>query len=161
MSSAWIAVACAAHVRRGRQGGFMQVCHGKAAPLRRIQPGDAVAYYSPTIALGGKAPCRSFTAAGIVAEGEPYVVDRGAGFKPWRRHVRWCNTQETPITPLLDRLAFTLDKKNWGYQFRFGLIRIEQADFELILAAMTTSPFAGATTRTISAPSSIKARTLM
>jgi hypothetical protein len=26
----------------------MQVCHGKAAPLRRVQPGDRVVYYSPT-----------------------------------------------------------------------------------------------------------------
>jgi len=82
MSATWIAVACTEHVRRGRQGGFMQVCHGKAAQLRRIQPGDAVAYYSPTIALGGKALSRSFTAAGIVAEGEPYVVDMGADFRP-------------------------------------------------------------------------------
>jgi hypothetical protein len=33
----WIAVASADHVGRGRAPGFMQVCHGKAAPLRRIQ----------------------------------------------------------------------------------------------------------------------------
>jgi hypothetical protein len=138
MSAAWIAVACAEHVRRGRQGGFMQVCHGKAAPLRRIQPGDAVAYYSPTIALGDKAPCRSFTAAGIVTEREPYVVDMGAGFRPWRRDVRWFDLHETPIAPLLDRLAFTAGRRNWGYQLRFGLISVERADFEIILAAMTS-----------------------
>jgi hypothetical protein len=139
MSAAWIAVACAEHVRRGREGGFMQVCHGKGAPLRRLRPGDAIAYYSPTIALGGKAPCRSFTAAGIVAEGEPYVFDMGAGFQPWRRDVRWRPTHEAPIAPLLDRLAFTAGKTNWGYQLRFGLIAVERVDFELILAAMTHS----------------------
>jgi hypothetical protein len=33
----WIAVASAGHVRRGRAAGFMQVRHGKTAPLRRIQ----------------------------------------------------------------------------------------------------------------------------
>lgn len=32
----WIAVASAEHVRSGRAQGFMQVCHGKAAPLRRL-----------------------------------------------------------------------------------------------------------------------------
>jgi hypothetical protein len=31
----WIAVASAEHAQRGRSEGFMQVCHGKAAPLRR------------------------------------------------------------------------------------------------------------------------------
>jgi hypothetical protein len=140
MSAAWIAVACAEHVRRGREGGFMQVCHGKAAPLRRLRPGDAIAYYSPTIALGGKAPCRSFTAAGMVAEGEPYGFDMGAGFQPWRRDVRWCATHEAPIAPLLDRLALTAGRTNWGYPLRFGLIAVERADFDFIMEAMTTVP---------------------
>jgi hypothetical protein len=36
----WLTVARAEHVRRGQAEGFMQVCHGKAAPLKRIQPGD-------------------------------------------------------------------------------------------------------------------------
>ena len=46
----WIAVASADHARRGRDEmvpGFMQVGHGKLAPLKRVQPGDCVAYYSP------------------------------------------------------------------------------------------------------------------
>ena len=37
MTKYWIAVASAEHVRRGNQGGFMQVNHGKAAPLRTAQ----------------------------------------------------------------------------------------------------------------------------
>lgn len=43
----------------------MQVSHGKVAPLRRIQPGDAVVYYSPTESLGDKGKLRAFTAIGI------------------------------------------------------------------------------------------------
>ena len=42
MSRNWLAVASANHVRKGRAEGFMQVCHGKLAPLRRIKPGDHV-----------------------------------------------------------------------------------------------------------------------
>lgn len=71
MGSNWIAVACAAHVRRGRSEGFMQVCHGKAAPLRRIRPGDGVVYYSPTTALGGGEPLQAFTAIGRARQGDP------------------------------------------------------------------------------------------
>ncbi|CNI55989.1 Uncharacterised protein [Yersinia massiliensis] len=52
MSNNWIAVASAEHVRIGRVGGFMQVCHGKATPLRRVKPGDRIAYYSPTLKFG-------------------------------------------------------------------------------------------------------------
>ena len=47
MSRNWLAVASAEHVQIGRSAGFMQVCHGKASPLRRIQPGDRIVYYSP------------------------------------------------------------------------------------------------------------------
>jgi hypothetical protein len=65
MSRNWVAVASAEHVRIGRSNGFMQVSHGKAAPLRRIHPGDGVVYYSPTNALGGKDKLQSFTAIGI------------------------------------------------------------------------------------------------
>ena len=35
----WIAVASAEHVALGRKQGFMQVCHGKAPPLRRLRAG--------------------------------------------------------------------------------------------------------------------------
>jgi hypothetical protein len=82
MSGHWIAVASAEHVRRGKREGFMQVSHGKAAPLKRIRPGDRVVYYSPTITLGGKDRLQAFTAIGAVKEGEPYVFDMGNGFKP-------------------------------------------------------------------------------
>ena len=51
MSRNWVAVASAEHVRIGRSQGFMQVSHGKAAPLKRIHPGDGVVYYSPTDGL--------------------------------------------------------------------------------------------------------------
>ena len=77
MTGHWIAVASAEHVRRGRREGFMQVSHGKAAPLKRIKPGDRVVYYSPTVTLGGKDKLQAFTAIGTVKEGEPYVFDMG------------------------------------------------------------------------------------
>ncbi len=67
----WIAVASADHVGRGRNEGFMQVNHGKAAPLKRIAPGSRVAYYSPTITHGGKVRLQAFTAIGVVKPGEP------------------------------------------------------------------------------------------
>lgn len=57
----WIAVACAQHARRGCAtpgAGYMQVCHGKVAPLQRIRPGDRVAYYAPTVTMGARTGCR-------------------------------------------------------------------------------------------------------
>ncbi len=136
MRAAWIAVACAEHVRRGREGGFMQVCHGKAAPLRRLRPGDGVVYYSPTLAMGDKRPYRAFTATGHVAKGEPFVFDMGGGFQPWRRPVCWSTGQEVSIAPLLPRLSLTAGRKHWGQALRFGLLEITAADFAVIGEAM-------------------------
>ncbi|HYD64077.1 EVE domain-containing protein [Azospirillum sp.] len=139
MAGAWIAVASAEHVRRGRAGGFMQVCHGKAAPLRRIRPGDRVAYYSPTEVFRGPGRLQAFTAVGTAHGGEPYQVDMGGGFHPFRRDVTWLDAAgEAPIQPLLGTLGFTAGVRNWGYQLRFGLFAVDPADLDLIAEAMGT-----------------------
>ena len=132
----WIAVASAEHVRNGYAQGFMQVCHGKGTPLRRLKPNDWVVYYSPTVTFGGKDKLQSFTAIGQVKEKEPYQVDMGNGFCPFRRDVRWFESQEVAITLLLNQLDFTKNKKNWGYQFRFGLMEISEHDMQQISIAM-------------------------
>ena len=65
----WIAIASAEHARLGREHqplGFMQVGHGKGAPLWRIAPGDRVAYYAPATVFGGKDKLQSFVSIGIV-----------------------------------------------------------------------------------------------
>ncbi|KAK9352974.1 EVE domain-containing protein [Lipomyces doorenjongii] len=136
MPSAWLAVACAKHVRRAKVDGIIQVSHGKAAPLRRIRPGDGIVYYSPTIQLGERTPYRHLTAIGTVADGEPYRFDMVDGFRPWRCNVVWMNSTEIPITPLLPSLSFSSGRKNWGLALRRGLVRIEERDFMLIREAM-------------------------
>ena len=136
MDGFWIAVASAEHVRRGRQGSFMQVCHGKTAPLRRVRPGDGVVCYSPTTMFGGKDRLQAFTAFGTVREGGPYVAEMGSGFRPWRRDVDWQPARDAPIRPMLDALSFTAGRPNWGVSLRLGLLPITESDFCRIGAAM-------------------------
>lgn len=136
MSTNWLAVASADHVRLGREGGFMQVCHGTSAPLRRTRPGDGLVYYSPSTQFRGKDGLRTFTAIGIVASGDPYEADMGGDFHPFRRDVDWADAQEAPIRPLLDRLELTAGKPGWGYQLRFGLLALSAHDFRLIAETM-------------------------
>lgn len=136
--AAWIAVASAEHVRRGRAEGFMQVCHGKAGPLRRIRAGDRVAYYSPATVIRGADRLQAFTAIGTVRDGDPYQAERDGGFCPFRRDVDWRAGREVPIQLLLDRLHFTAGIRNWGYQLRFGLFGVDDHDIGLIAEAMET-----------------------
>jgi hypothetical protein len=136
----WIAVASAAHARRGCEPsdgpGYMQVCHGKAAPLRRIRGGDRMAYYSPTVTMGGKDKLQRFVSVGIVLPGEPYVFDMGGGFVPFRKDVHYVDSIEASILPLIPRFEFVDSPARWGYKFRFGLFEISDNDMRLIAQAM-------------------------
>jgi hypothetical protein len=137
MSRNWVAAASAEHVRLGRSKGFMQVCHGKAGPLKRIQPGDGMVYYSPTNVFRGNDGLQSFTAIGVVRDGSAYQADMGGGFSPFRRDVDWRAAEEVPIKPLIGRLQFTTAKRNWGFQLRFGLFEISAHDIAMIAEAMS------------------------
>lgn len=137
--TAWLAVASAEHVRIGRKEGFMQVSHGKSAPLKRIRPGDGIVYYAPSTVHGVKDGLRSFIAIGAVREGDIYEGHMGGGFTPARRDVDWWPAEETPIKPLLGLLDLTAGKINWGYQLRFGLAKLSEHDFRLIGEAMGAS----------------------
>lgn len=131
----WTAVASADHARRGREG-FMQVNHGKSAPLQRISPGDGVTYYAPTETFRGKDKLQAFVLIGHVAEGDIYQGNMEEGFTAWRRDVNYAPSEEAPIRSMLDDLEFTRGRTNWGYRFRFGLFEISAHDFGLIAQAM-------------------------
>ena len=134
--SNWVAVASAEHVAIGRASGFMQVGHGKGAPLKRLQAGDRIAYYSPVSRLGDKAARQAFTAIGSVRDERIYQGRMPDGFEPFRRDVDWCEAREAPIRPLLDALSITQGKPNWGYALRFGLLKVTADDMALIARAM-------------------------
>ena len=144
MTRNWLAVASAEHVEIGPSGGFMEVSHGKASPLRRIQPGDRIVYYSPnrhytpSHALRGKDQLQAFTAIGTVKPGAPYQADMGFGLRPYRRDVAWHEAEPMPLAALKDALAFTRDS-NWGYRLRQGVVEISDADMTAIADAMFTA----------------------
>ncbi|GKS11802.1 hypothetical protein YDYSY3_28020 [Paenibacillus chitinolyticus] len=132
----WIGVVSASHVQRGVQGGFAQMCHGKSAPLRRMQPGDWLVYYSPRTEMGGGEPLQAFTAIGRVADDRVYEYAMSATFVPFRRNIEYVPCREARIVDLLDRLYITRGKRNWGYPFRTGHFEIDREDFLTIAEAM-------------------------
>lgn len=132
----WIGVASRDHVQRGVAGGFCQLCHGKDRPLRRMAPGDWLIYYSPRERFEVPVPCQRFTAIGEVLGEQVYTFEMAPGFVPFRRDIRFLPAEEVAIQPMLDRLAFIIDRNKWGYVFRFGHLQIPEADFDLIANAM-------------------------
>lgn len=114
--------------------------------------------------MGGKDKLQSFVSIGVVQAGEPYAYRdagppqgamapsegsaahavasvgarpcMGGGFVPYRRDVRYVSAQEAPIAALLEHFEFVEDRERWGYQFRFGLFKVSDADMRLIAGAM-------------------------
>jgi hypothetical protein len=132
----WIGVVSRQHVLRGVAGGFAQVCHGKAGPLRSMREGDWLIYYAPAEKMGGPVPCRRFTALGRVRAGEPYPFDKGNGFVPYRRDIDYLPVREADIRPLIPTLAFIPNKASWGFPFRRGCFAVSRDDFAQIAATM-------------------------
>ena len=132
----WLGVVAQDHVARGVAGGFAQVCHGKAAPLRRMAMGDGFVYYSPATSMRDGLPLQAFTPIGQVRGDELYSVAMTPDFTPSRRNIRWMTAQAASIRPLLARLSFITDQQHWGYVLRRGHLEISIDDFRAIAAAM-------------------------
>src|SRR5437868_4803180 len=132
----WIGVVSRSYVRIGVKGGFIQLSHGKKAPLQKFRAGDGLVMYSPRTAYPDGEPLQSFTAMGTIVSGEVYQVEMTPDFKPYRVHVQFSRCKEAPIKPLIERLSFIKSKTHWGAAFRFGHLKIPANDFALIAEAM-------------------------
>ena len=132
----WVIVASKDHVQNGVRWGIAQANHGKAAPLKRMQVGDGVLYYSPKVEFGGDEKLQAFTAIGEVTGESVYPFEMGGGFVPYRRDVKYKECLEVPIQSLIPVLTFIKDKTSWGFMFRFGFFEIPKVDFDLIASQM-------------------------
>ncbi|KFF07616.1 EVE domain-containing protein [Chryseobacterium luteum] len=132
----WIATVSKEHTLRGVAGGFMQVCQGKQAPLKRMKKGDYLIVYSSKITMEGNEKCQAFTAIGQVIDDHVYQYEMTDNFKPYRRNIKFMESVESSIIPLINDLEFIPDKKSWGYPFRYGFFEIKENDFNLIISKM-------------------------
>ena len=132
----WIIVASKDHVKNGIAEGIAQACHGKTSPLRRMKKGDYILYYSGKMILGKDEKCQEFTAIGQVKDDEVYQFQMTPDFCPSRRNIEFFSHQDLSILPLINDLGFIQNKKSWGYPFRFGILEINENDFQLISSKM-------------------------
>ncbi|RBH51180.1 EVE domain-containing protein, partial [Pseudomonas sp. MWU13-2860] len=105
-------------VRRCLAGCFAQLCHGKAAPLRRMAAGDGLIYYSPVLSLEGREPCQRFTAVCLVADSRVYPFRVSVDFEPYRHDIAFWPAEDPAIRPLLGQLSFIAVPVRWGYALR-------------------------------------------
>lgn len=140
----YIGVACKEHVARGVEQGVCQFCHGKAAPVKRLNKDDYIIYYSSKISMVDidAKPYQKFTAIGRITDSEPYKFDMGDGFIPYRRNVHYFKTEKNTepehvsIQSIISILPFIKNKTAWGYVFRYGFLEIDRESFGIIAMKM-------------------------
>lgn len=136
MTRYWVGVASLDHVRAAVDGGFCQLNHGKAVPLKRIARGDRILYYSPREVMKAGKPIKAFTAIGNIIDDEPYQAIQSERFKPFRRQVNYFKAKNAEIHPLLDTLSFSRGGRAWGQVLRRGFFEVEEDDYDVIAEAM-------------------------
>jgi hypothetical protein len=139
MTTFWIGVAAGKHVAVGRTEGFAMFAHGDHAAAKRLETGDWVAYYAPREGIKEGTELHAFTAIGRVLTGEAEQREMAAGRTGWMRPMKWLDSRDAGIYPLLDRLSFIRDRQHWGMAFRKSLFKIPEPDFRLIADAMGVS----------------------
>jgi hypothetical protein len=128
----WIVVASRDHVQRGVEGGFAQANHGKSAALKQMRKGDWIIYYSSKEVYGKETKCQRFTAIGEITDELLYQGNMENGFYPFRRNVNFLPCAEVSILPLIADLTFIKDQVHWVALLKYGVVEIQEQDFQLI-----------------------------
>lgn len=133
----WIGVAHRKQALAAKAGGFVALSHGREAAVRKLSPGDRVAYYAPKTDFEG-APVQAFVAlANVTGEIVEERTLPGTEFRPFVRAASFEEVTELPVRPLLEHLSFIRSPRHWGMAFRRSQFEVPEADFRLIAEGMT------------------------
>ena len=126
----WIAVISLAHAQIAAKSNFLQVCHGKKAPLRATNAGDEVFIYCPKREICVSQSLKLIAFRGIFDDNHIYQVEQAPGFKPFRKDVTF-DRDFQPIG-IKDIVGLELTScPNWGMLARRGFFEISPHDAHL------------------------------
>ena len=137
MSKNWIAVASAEHVRLGRSNGFMQVSHGKSAPLRRIERPSRILFADRRVPRQRQAAilhgnrCRE--------RGRSISSRHGRRILPVPSGCHLANGRGDTDSDASRAAGVHERQQELGYQLRSGLAEISELDMLRIARAMGAS----------------------
>ncbi|MCC7476984.1 EVE domain-containing protein [bacterium] len=134
----WLLVAPLEQVRALQRAGICQAGNGGAELLRSMRGGDWLVYYSGYEGAQSRQPCRLFSAAGRVGDGEAGRWQLPDGRLVERRRVEYFEpAQMADILPLLPQLSLTAaTSRRWGAVLSSPVMEISASDMALIVQAM-------------------------
>jgi len=127
MKKHWLAVVSLEHAQVAFKSGFLQVCHGRAEPLRRAAVDDDVFVYCPKTAMENGKSLMSVHFRGRFASERLYNVEMFPGFAPWRRDVAFDASFKPIDIRRIAGLRLTAEP-SWGLALRRGFIELRADD---------------------------------
>jgi hypothetical protein len=128
----WLAVVSLDHAKIGFEARFLQVCHGRAAPLRRAAVDDEVFVYCPRTAYRNGKSLMSVQFHGRFANEKIYQVETVDAFAPFRRDVDFSASFRPIDIRRISDLELTANP-SWGVALRRGFLELVSADAARIL----------------------------
>lgn len=123
----WLAIISLEHANIAASSGFLQVCHGKAVPLRRTSAGDEFFIYSPKMGMSSGESIMAITYRGTFDDDHVYQVEQAPGFTPFRKDVTFDQGfRRVPIRAIVG-MELTANP-NWGLIIRRGFVELSAAD---------------------------------
>jgi len=127
----WIAVISLEHAQIAATSGFLQVCHGKAAPLKATCKGDEFFIYCPKTQMMGGTPLKKIMFRGYFKDDRVYQVEQFPGFHPWRKDVSFDAQFQAITLAFVDGMELTRNP-HWGMLARRGFFEISAHDAALL-----------------------------
>ncbi|MBT0723618.1 EVE domain-containing protein [Rosenbergiella sp. S61] len=131
----WIAVISRAHARIAADFEFLQVCHGKAGPLRQTRAGDEVFIYCPRSEINAGEILKTVEFQCVFNNDDVYQVEQFPGFKPFRKDVTFNRKFQPVVLKEVIGLELTANP-HWGMLARRGFFEISEHDAELLRLGM-------------------------
>jgi hypothetical protein len=132
MQRYWVSNAAQEHVHIVRDKGYTQINMGPREPLEKMNVGDWILYYSPTIYFEQLIPtCQKFT--GIACVSDTRIYPQG-NQQPdhWRRNVDFYHCIPHHPKHFFGKVSFLPDNSNWIEILNQPILEIPRNDFILI-----------------------------
>lgn len=129
MRQYWVCNAAQEHVHIVRDKGYTQVNMGPRGPLEKMNVGDWILYYSPTIYFEELVPnLQKFT--GIASINDTRIYPQGNTHPDhWRRNVDFYDCEPHHVKHFLGKVSFLPEDANWIEILSQRIFQIPKPDF--------------------------------
>lgn len=127
-----VVVASQDHCQRWMKEWFVQACHGKIRPMKKMSKWDIIFLYAPKKEFGKDEKLQAFVWMLKVTSDEIEQVEMFPWFTPYRKHTQTIATANIYLHDLKGKIAFFTDNKNIWLEMRKWFFQLPDEDGKLL-----------------------------